>query len=92
MLRALLRVYYSVHDLSPTIATSVLISPPKCIHPSIHKLYFTQNISSAKRGPANMKGFAAAAPLPFEILALFLFDVCHLYICLSTDLLQNYIG
>lgn len=39
-----------------------------------------------------MKGFAAAAPLPFEILALFLFDVCHLYICLSTDLLQNYIG
>ena len=36
MVKALLPVYYSVHDLSAAIATSVLISPPNRIHPPIH--------------------------------------------------------
>ena len=86
MVKALLRVYYSVHDLSAAIATSVLISPPNRIHPPIHKLYFTRNLSSAKREPANMEGFVPAAPFPFEILVLFLFDICQLFICPSTYL------
>ena len=36
MVKALLRVYYSVHDLSAAIATSVLISPPNPFNPPIH--------------------------------------------------------
>ena len=38
MVKALLRVYYSVHDLSAAMATSVLISPPNRIPPSINSI------------------------------------------------------
>ena len=33
-----------------------------------------------------MEGFVPAAPFPFEILVLFLFDICQLFICPSTYL------
>ena len=61
-------------------------------HPSIHKLYFTRNLRSAKRGPADMEGFVAAAPFPFEILFFFyltfvnyLFALPHTYYIIILD-------